>query len=254
MPYPPARRGDLLLGDMDGMVRVLEVDPDLGQGLDQQGFAVARRELVAETLDVTRGVWELDPAWAATGAVLGLLILAGVLARDLIIGRRRSLEILGPGDMVRPWPTDRHPGAVELDLRFNALEPVRFAALDAQFAARAARFPGVMSQVAGRVMGRATSASLRLIVHQVVRIDDRVLVSLWGLAERFGRVTPDGVLLPVPINHTMMARFVGAQRPTVSQAVGELTRRGEVQRLPDGGWLLTGAFPEHVLPGVRVNR
>jgi CRP/FNR family cyclic AMP-dependent transcriptional regulator len=236
---------------MDGLVRVLEVDPDLGQGLDQQGFAVARRELVAETVNVARGVWELDPTWAATGAVLGLLILAGVLARDLIVGRRRSLEILGPGDILRPWPEDRHAGAVQLDLRFNALEPVRLAALDARFATRAVQFPNVISQVTGRVMGRATSASLRLLVHQVVRIDDRVLVSLWGLAERFGRVTPDGVLMPVPINHTMMARFVGAQRPTVSQAVGELVRRGEVQRLESGGWLLTGAFPEHVLPGSR---
>ncbi|MCW2994728.1 MAG: Crp/Fnr family transcriptional regulator [Conexibacter sp.] len=237
---------------MDGLVRVLEVDPDLGQGLDSQAFAAASRELVADTLDVARGVWELDPAWAATGAVLGLLILAGVLARDLIVGRRRSLEILGPGDIVRPWPEDRHVGTADLDLRFNALEPVRFASLDAQFATHAVRYPGVISQVTGRVMGRATSASLRLLVHQVVRIDDRVLVSLWGLAERFGRVTPDGVLMPVPINHTMMARFVGAQRPTVSQAVGELTRRGEVERLEGGGWLLKGEFPEHVLPGVRT--
>jgi CRP/FNR family cyclic AMP-dependent transcriptional regulator len=237
---------------MDGLVRVLEIDPDLGQGLDPQGFASAQRELVAETLTVARGVWELDPAWAATGAVLGLLILAGVLARDLVVGRRRSLEILGPGDMVRPWPKDRHSRDVDVDLRFTALEPVRFAALDARFAAQAARFPGVMSQLTGRVMGRATSASLRLIVHQVVRIDDRVLVSLWGLAERFGRVTPEGVVLPLAINHTMMARFVGAQRPTVSQAVGELTRRGEVQRLDDGGWLLKGAFPRHVMPGIRL--
>jgi hypothetical protein len=239
---------------MDGLVRVLEVDPDLGQGLNQQAFAAAKRELVAETLTVARGVWELDPAWAATGAVLGLLILAGVLARDLVIGRRRSLEILGPGDIVRPWPSDRHSGVVDVDVRFTALEAVRFAALDARFAAHAARFPGAMSQVAGRVMGRATSASLRLIVHQVVRIDDRVLVSLWGLAERFGRVTPEGVVLPLAINHTMMARFVGAQRPTVSQAVGELTRRGEVQRLDSGGWLLKGSFPTHVMPGIRVDR
>jgi CRP-like cAMP-binding protein len=237
---------------MSGLVRVLEVDPDLGQGLDQQGFAAAKRELVADTLTVARGVWELDPAWAATGAVLGLLILAGVLARDLIIGRRRSLEILGPGDMVRPWPSDRHAGVVDVDVRFTALEPVRFAALDARFAGHAVRFPAVMSQLTGRVMGRATSASLRLIVHQVVRIDDRVLVSLWGLADRFGRVTPEGVVLPLAINHTMMARFVGAQRPTVSQAVGELTRRGEVQRLDDGGWLLKGSFPGHILPGIRM--
>jgi CRP/FNR family transcriptional regulator, cyclic AMP receptor protein len=60
-------------------------------------------------------------------------------------------------------------------------------------------------------------------------------------------VTPEGVLIPVPINHTMMARFVGAQRPTVSQAVGELTRRGEVERLEDGGWLLKGSFPERAM-------
>src|SRR4051812_42315409 len=126
---------------MDGLVRVLEADPDLGQGLDPQSFVAAKRELVAETLTVARGVWELNPAWAATGAVLGLLIIAGVLARDLVIGRRRSLEILGSGDVVRPWPSDRHAGAVEVDLRFTALEPVRFAALDAQFVAHAARFP-----------------------------------------------------------------------------------------------------------------
>ena len=107
----------------------------------------------------------------------------------------------------------------------------------------------MLGEVTGRVMGRATSASLRLLINQVVRIDDRVLLSLWGLAERFGRVTPDGVLVPVPINHTMMARFVGAQRPTVSQAVGELVRRGDVVRLDDGGWLLKGSFPTHLLDG-----
>ncbi len=134
---------------MDGLVRVLEVDPDLGQGLDLQGFVAAQRELVAEGRLVARGAWELDPTWAATGAVLGLLLLDGVLARDLVIGRRRSLEILGPGD-TSAVASDRHPGAVDVNLRFTALEPVRFAALDAQFVTHAARFPGVMGQLTGR--------------------------------------------------------------------------------------------------------
>jgi CRP/FNR family cyclic AMP-dependent transcriptional regulator len=232
---------------MDGKVRVLEVDPDLGNGLDPEAFATAERELVVRTVTAERGAWDLDLTWAATGAELGLLMTGGVIARDAGVGRRVSLEILGQGDLLRPWPRDRHAEALNVDLRFNVLEPVRFAVLDDAFAVAAARWPVVLGQVAGRVMGRATSASLRLLIHQVVRIDDRVLLSLWGLAERFGRVTPDGILIPVPINHTMMARFVGAQRPTVSQAVGELTRRGEVERLDDGGWLLTGSFPDRAM-------
>lgn len=234
---------------MNGSVRVLEVDPDLGQGLDAPDFALAERELVVATLNVERGRWDAVATWAAVPAELGLLMLEGVLARDVRIGKRASLEILGPGDLLRPWPTDRHAAALSPDLRFDALEPVRLAVLDGAFAMKAARWPTVLGQVTGRVMGRATSASLRLLIHQVVRIDDRVLLSLWGLAERFGRVTPDGVLVPVPINHTMMARFVGAQRPTVSQAVGELVRRGDVERLQDGGWLLKGSFPTHLLNG-----
>lgn len=232
---------------MDGFVRVLEVDPDLGQGLDPEAFAAARRELVARTLRIERGVWDFETSWAAVPAELGLLIVDGVLARDVTVGRRSSLEVLGPGDLVRPWPTDRHAAGLDATLRFNALEPVRFAVLDARFAAAAARWPSVLGQVTGRAMGRATSASLRLLIQQVVRIEDRVLLSLWGLSERFGRVTPDGVVVPLPINHTMMARFVGAQRPTVSQAVGELTRRGELERLEDGGWLLKGSFPDQAL-------
>jgi hypothetical protein len=241
-----ARRG-LLGPDMDGMVHVLEVDPDLGNGLDADAFAAARRELVAHAVDAERGAWDLEGTWAATGAVLGLLMTAGVMARDVGVGRRVSLEILGAGDLLRPWPKDRHTEALTVNLRFNVLEPVRFAVLDDAFTVQAARWPAVLGQVAGRAMGRATSASLRLLIHQVVRIDDRVLLSLWGLAERFGRVTPEGILIPLPINHTMMARFVGAQRPTVSQAVGELSRRGEIERLEDGGWLLTGKFPVSAL-------
>jgi CRP/FNR family transcriptional regulator, cyclic AMP receptor protein len=248
-PVAAARSGGraLLVFDMDGIVRLLEVDPDLGSGLEGGAFASAREELLVRTFEAPRGPWELDQTWAATGAELGLLMLSGTIARDAGVGRRVSLEILGAGDMLRPWPKDRHAEALRVRLRFNVMEPVRFAVLDDQFAVRAARWPAVLGQVAGRVMGRATSATLRLLIHQVVRIDDRVLLSLWGLSERFGRVTPDGVLIPVPINHTMMARFVGAQRPTVSQAVGELVRRGEVERTEDGGWLLKGSFPERAL-------
>ena len=38
----------------------------------------------------------------------------------------------------------------------------------------------------------------------------------------------------------MLADLVGARRPTVSTALGKLAASGELLRLPDGSWLLTG--------------
>lgn len=231
---------------MPGTTRLLEVDPDLGQDLTPEQFAVARRDLLVEELRVPSGRWNSEKAYQATGADIGLLLLEGVLIRDLEVGSKSSLEVLGPGDLLRQWPRDRHPAEIDVTRRFTAVDPLRFAVLDARFVTVAARWPKVLGQLTDRAMGRASSASLRLIVHQYVRVEDRILLSLWGLAERFGRVTPEGVLVPLPLNNTMMARLVGAQRPSVSTAVGQLERRGLISR-PRQGWMLHGEFPIHLV-------
>src|SRR5690242_13537076 len=103
--------GYVLTLPMNGSLRVLEVDPDLGQGLGEEEFAFAERDLVVGVLNVDRGRWDAQSTWAAVPAELGFLIISGVLARDVYVGKRASLEILGPGDLVRPWPTDRHAAA-----------------------------------------------------------------------------------------------------------------------------------------------
>src|SRR5262249_17380713 len=129
------RRRSVSTGElMNGSTRVLEEDPDLGQGLDPDQFALAERELVVATLDVPGGRWDALRAGEGAHAELGLLILDGVLARDVRVGKRASLEILGPGDLLRAWPTDRHAAPLSPDLRFEALEPVRLAILDGMFA------------------------------------------------------------------------------------------------------------------------
>jgi hypothetical protein len=52
-------------------------------------------------------------------------------------------------------------------------------------------------------------------------------------------VTPEGVVVPVALTHEMLGRLSGARRPTVSLALTELSATGAVQRLPEGGWLLS---------------
>ena len=77
---------------------------------------------------------------------------------------------------------------------------------------------------------------------QIVGIDRRLLVLFWDAANRWGRVTPDGVKVRLPVTQQMLGQLVGARRPSVSLALGELADRGELIR--DGtDWLLCGAPP-----------
>jgi hypothetical protein len=66
----------------------------------------------------------------------------------------------------------------------------------------------------------------------------------WHLAERWGRVSGDGVIVPLALTHRILGQLVGARRPTVSTALSELAEREELTRRPDGSWLLRGDPPD----------
>ena len=55
---------------------------------------------------------------------------------------------------------------------------------------------------------------------------------------------PGGVVVSLRLPHRTLAGMVGARRPSVTTALGQLIARGEVERRPDGGWLLLGNPPE----------
>jgi CRP-like cAMP-binding protein len=103
----------------------------------------------------------------------------------------------------------------------------------------------VLEALMARTMRRSRVLALRLVVNQLVRLEDRLMITMWGLAERFGRVTPDGVILPLELTHSTLARLVGARRPSVTSALGVLSREGFVERT-EHGWLLHGS-PSDVL-------
>jgi DNA-binding transcriptional ArsR family regulator len=92
------------------------------------------------------------------------------------------------------------------------------------------------------LLAHATARSSRQGVHQAicnhVRVDARVVGLLWHLAERWGRVTPAGIVLPLHLTHDAIAVMIGAQRPSVSTALASLAERGVVERRPDGAWVL----------------
>src|ERR687896_772835 len=87
-------------------VRLLEADPELGALLTGNRRAEAERELVVRTHRLSVGPWDVSRLADASGDHVGLLVLDGVLSRELVVADHVSAELLGPGDLGRPLPGD----------------------------------------------------------------------------------------------------------------------------------------------------
>jgi CRP/FNR family transcriptional regulator, cyclic AMP receptor protein len=224
-------------------IRLLEAQPDLAEGLSPEEEADARRHVVAVLEDVPAGPWEPTGGYALDPAFIGLLLIEGTLSRDVELGGRRCSELLGPGDLLRPWDYDEgDANSVPTESAWTVLEPARFAVLDGRFARVACRYPELISRLIGRTLRRSRWLSILLTISSMPRVDARVQALFWHLADRWGRVTLDGVVVPVRLTHEMIGRLVGAHRPSVTTALSELSRSGRVARTPQG-WLLRGDPP-----------
>jgi CRP-like cAMP-binding protein len=230
------------------LVRLLDADPELGEGLAADELERARHHLVCAVLRVPQGKWDAEQCLNGEIAQLGLLVIDGLVLRDLDLGRRASTEVLGAGDLLRPWDADGAFDGLPLRSRWSVLQESRLAVLDERFLLAAVRYPSVVNALFTRAVRRHRWLSVRLVVNQLVRLEDRIMLAMWGLAERWGRVTPDGVVIPMGLTHSSLARLVGARRPSVTSALGELARDRVLERTEDG-WLLRGD-PAHVVDPV----
>jgi CRP/FNR family cyclic AMP-dependent transcriptional regulator len=159
--------------------------------------------------------------------------------------RRTNLELLGVGDVVRPW-TELGPGSVPAQIAWTVKAPTRVAFLDERFARGSLAYPEVVAALMDRLVVRARGLGLQLAVNAMPRLTDRLLLTLWHLADRWARVTPDGVELRLPLTHSDLSHLVAAGRPSVSTAVGQLREERLLLPLERGGWLLCGEPPPHL--------
>jgi acetylornithine deacetylase/succinyl-diaminopimelate desuccinylase-like protein len=83
----------------------------------------------------------------------------------------------------------------------------------------------------GMFGGAAPDAMLALV---------KLLATLWHLASNWGRVTPEGVYIPFRLTHEVLGEILGAKRPSVTTAMTQLQRRGEIAIGAGGGYLLKG--------------
>ncbi|CAA9518702.1 MAG: hypothetical protein AVDCRST_MAG45-2361 [uncultured Solirubrobacterales bacterium] len=223
-----------------GRVRLAEADPDLVEGLDEVAASEARRSLIAPLRIVERGSWSPGAEQFGSQKFIGLLILRGLITRRVALADRSCTELLGEGDLLRPDLDDGEHAVAPFEAWFEVLERVEVAVLDGETADQICRWPEVMAVIVERAMMRARYLAGHLTLTQFTRVDERLLILFWHLAERWGRVGLHGVRLDLPVTHEVLAGVVAARRPSVTTAVGHLEDRGLISVPRRGVWLLHG--------------
>lgn len=196
---------------------------DLFAGLDDGAFARAVADL--DLIEVTAGS-ELDVA--ATSAVC-CVIASGRLALSFLAAedRERTIGMLEEGDVL-VQPMDSW-AAVGPRVRCVAIEDstahlVRREQLDVWMAE-----PRLAANVVRVLAAQVADRELAVAIALEPRVERRLLLKLRQLAERWGRVTPDGIRLDLRLTHQELANMVGAVRESVTIALGRLASAGEIE-------------------------
>ncbi len=235
-------------------VAIVDADPDLADLLAPDQLERARREARAAVLRLPTGDWDAARSVTPERHHRGFLITDGLLSRDVHVIGRQCVELLGHGDVLRPWSWDGEGSHVHAEIGWTVLEPTCMAVLDQRLVTRIAPFPQLGVELFNRATRRAHALAVSLAISYRQRVDDRLLLTLWHLAERWGRVHPDGIVVPLPLSHQRLADLVGAHRPAVTTALGKLTHAGALTRRDNGNWVLHGEPPRelryHRLAGI----
>jgi len=225
------------------LISIVDADPDLGDLLEESERERARREAVTRVRTLSCGVWDAAGALEPDTHHRGFLIVDGLLSREVEVLGRRCVELIGHADVLRPWTWDTDGSHVKAEVGWKVLEPTRLAVLDHRLVARMNPWPRLGEELFSRGTRRAHSLAVALAISHHPRVDDRLMLTLWHLAERWGRVRPDGIAVPLPLSHDRLADLVGAHRPTVTTAIGDLVKSGALSRGEDQVWVLHGTPP-----------
>jgi CRP-like cAMP-binding protein len=229
----------------NGPVQLLDIDPELGRDLDPIRAREASQRLIVRSIEVGRGTWSPAATFPRGTRLAGLLIIDGLLLRETTVGLHPCAELLGTGDMLRTLGEEDTEPLLPRSVQWNALTTTQLALIDHAFIVQASQWPEIFAALIERTNRRAERLAIMHAIGQLTRVDDRLLALMWCLAERWGKVSPEGVVINLRLPHRTLANMIGARRPSVTTALGQLMAQGAIERRGDGAWLLHADPPEY---------
>jgi CRP/FNR family cyclic AMP-dependent transcriptional regulator len=243
-PWPGPRAAPRQPGSPPLFGYLLDLDPDLAEELELRMRLSARQHATTRILHAETGECDLTSWFKAVGDGPGLLMIDGLLALDTCVAGRTICELLGPGDLVQP-PRELDDDMVEREVRWHALTPARLALLDGAFAERVRSWPQLLRALFRRAEQRVADAGALRAISSQPKLEVRLVLLLWHLAARWGRVEPTGIRLTLPLTHRLLGQLVAAERPSISHALSRLSH-AELVTGSAGDWHLHGTVQDHL--------
>lgn len=222
------------------VVQLLECDPGLADGLTAAERAVALESLPVQAATLRKGRWQpaMDPPQPSH---LGYLVVSGLLVRRIEIARGCNVELLGQGELLRPWQEEVSSFCTSSS--WEVVETTTLVQLGPWLARELVRWPALLANLLARGVRRSRALAAGAAVASIVGMEERLLTCLWQLAETWGETRKDGVRISIRLPHRILAELVGARRPSVTSALADLEGAGRLARTADDHWILCGDPP-----------
>ncbi|MGN6168667.1 MAG: hypothetical protein ACTHQQ_10930 [Solirubrobacteraceae bacterium] len=146
------------------------------------------------------------------------MIIDGLLARELWLRDRCIVELLGRGDVLQP-PLAAELPRLATETRLTAVSDLVMLILGQPFISAAARWPTLLCALQRRLEAQRETLAVQGLIAHLPNAQHRLLTMLWHLADRWGYVTPEGIVLPWPLSHEILGGLIAASRPTVTIAL-----------------------------------
>jgi CRP/FNR family cyclic AMP-dependent transcriptional regulator len=211
---------------------LLDADDELAAEFDVAGRVAVRQLATARVLSVGVGECDLEPWFDLARDGPGLLILDGLVAFETRTGDRVAAELVGAGDLLQA-PSLLTDDLLERTCQWQVLRPTRLALLDGDFVDRVRPFPEVIRALLRRACRRTAGLDVLRAITSQPRLEVRLVLLLWHLAARWGRVEPAAVRLSLPLTHRLLGQLVAAERPSISHALKRLSQAGLISGTAD---------------------
>jgi CRP-like cAMP-binding protein len=217
-------------------VRLIDALPDLARHVAPEQLRTVRSATRLPVLQLAKGKLDVGDLAEHGLSPFGAVVVSGLLTRHVDLGGEPGMCLYGPGDVLAA--SDLMSGTVPHGDMWFASVPSRLAVLDDHLLVSIRRWPRLVPGLVEALCAQHDRALLRFVIAVQRRVEDRLLMLFWHLGDRFGRMTPDGIVIPISLTHEALARLVGARRPTITLALGELHDRDAVVRRADRAWLV----------------
>ncbi len=143
-------------------------------------------------------------------------------------GRKLTMAICRPGQPFGEFDTSSASGH---RLLAKALTDVELCWLPRDVLLQLAQdHPQLGVRLVKWVGEQAREVQMRLEELLFADVPTRLVRLLLRLADEYGRKTPEGLLIDLPLTHQEVAELIGSTRETTSLALGQLSKRGLLKR------------------------